>query len=71
MLKATLGPKEDSFLIIYGAEVDCINQSNLYLKKLKNVLDGDYLELKTQYNEIGYGQFFDNKAMKWWLQVFF
>lgn len=72
MLRATLGAKDAAFQIIYGAEVDCINQSickNYDFKINSKFSDGDYLEIKTQYREIGHGQFFDNKAMKWWLQV--
>ncbi|KAI1717778.1 RAI1 like PD-(D/E)XK nuclease domain-containing protein [Ditylenchus destructor] len=59
MFKAAIGVKEENFRIIYGAEIDCISPTK-----------GDYLEIKTQYNKIGHGFFFDNKAMKWWLQSY-
>uniref|UniRef100_A0A915EPI0 Decapping nuclease n=1 Tax=Ditylenchus dipsaci TaxID=166011 RepID=A0A915EPI0_9BILA len=58
MFKTEIGPKNESFRVLYGAEVDCINPK------------GEYLEIKTQFNEVGFGHFFDSKAMKWWLQSY-
>lgn len=37
MLTTTLGSKKDCFRLIYGAEIDCINESNSE-KKIKTFL---------------------------------
>ncbi|CAD5209527.1 unnamed protein product [Bursaphelenchus xylophilus] len=44
--------------IFTGAEMDCLNEK------------GEFIELKTQFNQIGVGRYWYQKEMKWWLQSF-
>lgn len=66
IFKATLNPPSnllnssnlDKFNLFYGAEIDCISSN------------GQHLEIKTQYKNIGFGKGFPNKALKWWIQSY-
>ncbi|CAD5206590.1 unnamed protein product [Bursaphelenchus okinawaensis] len=50
--------RTDKLRIFTGAEMDCLNGS------------GDFVELKTQFKQLGIGRYWYQKEMKWWLQSF-
>ncbi|KAI1710184.1 RAI1 like PD-(D/E)XK nuclease domain-containing protein [Ditylenchus destructor] len=44
--------------VVYNGEIDILTPDG-----------SEYLEAKTQYDSLGYGQDFDKKALEWWIQT--